>query len=333
MKQGYLSNIRIKGIEIYYPEDFDYVDDIITKYKEQGIDIELELKDSLGKNIVHHIKSKDENTLTMAVKAAKKVLDSTGLTGKDLDQIALATLSPEYILPATARLIHTMVEGKEEAFCYDINANCSGMLFSMNQIAAQMQSSDSLHYVMLIGSDSPSIHMRNDQYISKSILGDSACAIILEKTDTDSSILDHKFLCNYTHPLSVACGPCCGLSHIHEAPIEDQKIILGKAPIQTEVISTHIQEVLARNNLTVDDISLFCFSQYSKSLLNKLAKKLEISMDKVIYNGDKYGYTGVTCTFIALYDAIQEKKIKRGDYVFFWTFGSGVEMVFTLMRY
>ena len=56
-------------------------------------------------------------------------------------------------------------------------------------------------------------------------------------------------------------------------------------------------------------------------------------MDKTIYNGDKYGYTGVTCTFFALYEAITEKKIKRGDYVFFWTFGSGVEMAFTLMRY
>lgn len=333
MKQVYLSNIRIKGIEIYYPENFDTVDDIITKYKEQGIDIEMELKDSLGKQIIHHIKDTEDNTLTMAVKAAKKVLASTGLTGKDLDQIALCTLTPEYYLPATARLVHTEIGGKEEAFCYDINANCSGMVFSLNQIAAQMQSSESLNYVMLIGAESLSPHMRNDQYISKSIMGDSACAIILEKTDTESCIQDQKFLCNYTHPLSVACGPSCGLSHMHEASAEDQKIVLGKAPIQSEVISAHIQEILARNNLTVNDISLFCFSQYSKSLIKKLANKLAVSMDKIVYNGDKYGYTGVTCTFFALYEAITEKKIKRGDYVFFWAFGSGVEMAFTLMRY
>ena len=78
---------------------------------------------------------------------------------------------------------------------------------------------------------------------------------------------------------------------------------------------------------------MFCFSQFAFINIKAIRELMNIDEDKSIYIGDKYGYTGTTSPFIVLYEAIKQGKIKRGDYIVFWTFGSGSESIVMLYKY
>lgn len=335
MKNIALPNIRIKAIEIYYPEHFVKVDDRIQQVKEEeGLDLEMDIKDFLQKDIVHCVKGTEENTFTMALEATKKVLASSGLEGKDLDMIVLASLTPEYVTPPTSKLLHIAVDGNDHAICYDMNANCAGMLFSLYQLSCQMQLDDTLNYVLLVGADVVSPHYASGQHITEITTGDSACAIILEKSDTDSGLIDKKFTNTKWHWYTSVGFPFCGFSKVYESTVEQRKCQLGELkPIDVDEVSNDILGLLKQNQLTADDISLYCFSQVSGFVIKTICKKISAPVERAVYIGDKYGYTGVTCTFFALYHAIKENKVKRGDYVLFWTYGSGLQLVYILIKY
>lgn len=335
MKNNALPNIRIKAIEIYYPEHFVKVDDCIQQIKEEkGLDLEMDIKEFFQKDIVHRVKGTEENTFTMALEATKKVLASSGLEGKDLDMIALASLTPEYVTPPTSKLLHIAIDGNDHAICYDINANCCGMLLSLYQLTCQMQLDDTLNYVLLVGADVISPHYQSEEIMNSLIYGDSACAIILEKCDTDSGFIDKKFTNTKQDWYTSVSFPSCGFSKVYESTVEQRKCHLGKdKPLDTDKFSNDILGLLKQNQLTTDDISLYCFTQVSGFVIKTICKKISVPVEKAIYIGDKYGYTGVTCTFFALYHAIKENKVKRGDYVFLWSFGAGAQLVYILIKY
>ena len=94
-----------------------------------------------------------------------------------------------------------------------------------------------------------------------------------------------------------------------------------------------INEILARNNLTKNDIELYCLSQFAKKNIELIKIALEEPDEKFPFVGDEFGYTGVTSPFMALTESISKNKIKRGDYVILWTVGAGVVASCILIRY
>lgn len=83
----------------------------------------------------------------------------------------------------------------------------------------------------------------------------------------------------------------------------------------------------------VDDIKAFCFSQYALPLIKNCSKELNIPLHKFIYIGDKYGYTGTSSPFIALYEAVKKGDVKRGDLVDLWTVGTNWTTCHILLKY
>ena len=92
-------------------------------------------------------------------------------------------------------------------------------------------------------------------------------------------------------------------------------------------------KMLRENGLTKDDISMFCFSQFALANIQKIRELMDIDETKSIYIGDKYGYTSTSSPFIALYEAIKQGSVKRGDYIMFWTIGTGSESIVVLYKY
>ncbi len=94
-----------------------------------------------------------------------------------------------------------------------------------------------------------------------------------------------------------------------------------------------INEILDRNNLTKDDVKLYCLSQFAKKNIDMIRETLEEPEHKFPFVGDRFGYTGVTSPFLALADSISDDTLKPGDHVILWTVGAGVVASCILLRY
>lgn len=95
----------------------------------------------------------------------------------------------------------------------------------------------------------------------------------------------------------------------------------------------NINSILGKNNLCINDISMFCFSQITIRNIVTFRKKMGIPEEKSIYIGDTYGYTGATSPFIALYEGIKNGQVKHGDYVVLCTVAAGSAHISLLLKY
>lgn len=107
-------------------------------------------------------------------------------------------------------------------------------------------------------------------------------------------------------------------------------------PFENVSINTAVKNMRAlmeENNLSIDDIKMFCLSQYALANVQSIRELLGIDESKSIFIGDQYGYTGTSSPYIALYEALKRGLVKRGDYIMIWTIGGGSENIAMLMRY
>lgn len=331
-----MSNIKISRIEIYHPNtvrDNSYYIDYFSKRgfeKEQSRHM---LEDVLCRDKRYVIeKNSGENTLTMAIKAAKKVLKSLSIDGDQIDMICLATLSPEYTMPPTALHIHRAIGAKKKSICFDINLNCIGIPFCVDLLCHYMSANPTINKVMIIGSEYLTYLVQPDDFLHYGAFGDSACALILERTTGESCLVDSEFRADSLQ-VDIAKTPGCGYSHLLDATPEEIMFKGTQCSGNFEEIVSNIIKMIRRNDLSISDIKVFCISQFCKMYSEKLAEALNIDQSKVPFYGDKYGYTGCSSPFIVLYESIKGGKVKRGDYVFIWTAGYAMQESYLLIRY
>lgn len=332
MKNYIHRNIMIRDISVYFPENSIATKEIVDEFKEAGKDIEIEVNEFLGKKHLRKIACNEENTLTMSITAAKNVLNQAKLTGQDMDMIVLSSAIPEYLTPPTSILINRAINGKPEALCYDINVACCGMTTAMLQIYRQMEADSRIQRVLLIGAEYLTIHLQQYDEIMKPNVGDCACAVIIEKTDQQSRLIDSL---SY---LDLSCAeellfPACGMSNIYHREEQSRRFRTQNPFINEDIVVTNIQKLLSDNHLSCRDIALFCSSQFSLFNLKSIRKKLELSEERCPYVSSDIGYTSTVSPFLVLWKVIQQKKIHRGDYVLFWTVGAGIEYIFVLIQY
>ncbi len=94
-----------------------------------------------------------------------------------------------------------------------------------------------------------------------------------------------------------------------------------------------LERILEKNGLAAQDVRAYCLSQFSLANVLKIQDHLKLEDAQMIYVGDRYGYTGTSSPFIALYEGIESGRIRRGEYVLFWTIGAGYQLVAMLFKY
>jgi len=332
LKQN-MANIKIRDIEVYHGSKVVDNSFYIDHFKKQGKDITHFLEDVAGRKKRYLIDEKSENSLTMAKEACKRVLEKSKLEGKDIDMIIFSSVLPQYVSPPCSIIIHNTINGKMDCFCQDINLNCAGMTYSLDLIYRYMSANNKINKVMLVGSDYLNFQISPNDTSCYGQFGDASCAVILERTDEDCGLIDSKVTV-HSNGISDIVFPKCGFTNIFEGKKEDFLAYwnVEECPWLDTAI-TNMSNLLSENNLTVDDISMFCLSQYTYKNINYLREKLGIPKKNSIYIGDIYGYTGTTSPFIALYSAIENGQVNRGDYVMLWTVGAGYFHVAVLLKY
>ena len=147
-----MAGIRIVDMDIYHPAHQVDNDFYIEHFDARGVDIRGLLK-ALGRDKRYKINNDDENSLSMAYEAASNLLEKTGLTGADIDLIAYASQTPEYIFPTNSLMIHRLINGASHTICIDSNANCAGMTAAFEQVSRQMLGNPRIRRALIIGSD------------------------------------------------------------------------------------------------------------------------------------------------------------------------------------
>lgn len=326
------SNVKIKGIVHYHPEHKIDVQDIIDEFKQKGEDIEILVKQQFGKEVLYVTDDPNENSLTMAIKVSQEVLAQTGLGAEDIDLIVSASTNPEYLLSPMSLLIHQALQASDHVACYDMNVTCVGMTLAMGEIFTRMQADPRINRVLLVGTEFTAVHLREADSHMRVNMSDAACAVIFERTDESCGFLDSA--CHiHVNDIRPYAFPGCGLSNIYKVQEEALRTKRGLVYWNTEEIGEKIKTFVEANDLKMEDITMFCGSQLVAFNLKHLGKYLGLPKEKVLYIGDKYGYTGTCSPFTVLYESLKQEKVKRGDYLLFWTIAAVGYHIMTLIKY
>ena len=331
-------NVKINRIEYYHPETV-YTNDYFHKhFEEKGENIHKLLKITGRKN---RFISTDENetSLTMAIAACKKVLEKANINKDDIGYLLYISQTPEFFVPTNAVKIHKELGLHHNILSFDMNCNCAGMVVGLEQAARYLKTNNRVKYALVVGSDQLFRYARESEAMAYSNFGESACAILLENTESGTS--DFIDSCAYTDSSlhDTINFPPNGLSKVlatDEFVERDNKIIewIGFETDRVyESAINSINDLINRNNLTKDDIKLYCLSQFVKKHIDDTRIALDEPEEKFPFVGDVFGYTGTTSPLMALTNAIEENKIKRGDHVILWTVGAGVCAPCVLLKY
>lgn len=328
-----MTNINIKAMAISHPSNVVDNSFFIEHFKEvEGKDYTDFLENILGRKS-RHITTDGETTVTMAIDACKKVLEKSKLTAADIDLILFTTQVPEYTLPTNSVIIHGALGCGHRTGAIDTNANCSGMTIALEQASQYLASHPHMERILVVGSDNLSRLSNPADVITYANFGDAAVAMILEKTTQEGGLIDSMF---YTDPCikDRVTYPVNGFT---QAKKEGTVDYIQWLPFDAEMPMVNAQnmiiELLERNGLTTEDIKAYCFSQFSIVNINHLKEAFNLSQDKIAYIGDKFGYTGTTSPLLALYHAIEDGRVQRGDKVLLWTIGIGYQLIAVLYQY
>ena len=333
--------IRIQGIEIAHGEvirDNAYYEE----YFEKNFHQEKERTQKFFKEVIGREKRyirENKTGLELSYEAIDKVLANQKVDGKEIDIIIYSANLSEYISPPTSLLVHQHIGGSETAMSFDLNVSCAGMTVGLNLASSYLQTNPQYKRALIVGYDNLLGVTGKDDLTYYGQFGDVACALLIEKTEDESEIIDHSVKA-WSKQCEALTVPPRGFSSIlaqdtDTIKMKDLKVVSKRYEenIYIPIGISQIQEMLDKHNLRIEDIKATCFTQISKSYNNEIEKTLGISEEQAIFIADKYGYTGTSSPFIALYEGIKSNKIQRGDLIILWGIGVGAQGYCNLLRY
>ena len=274
----------------------------------------------------------------LAALAGRRVIEESGISPAEIDAIIVATATPDMIFPATACLVQNKLECRR-AWGFDISAACCGFLIAV-QSAVQFIKTGALQRALVIGVDVMSSITNSSDPDTCVLFGDGAGAVLVERADEQ----DNCVLIDSLHETDGSCAgslriPGGGSLHpastetvskkmhfVHQDGASVFKYAVGK-------LAEVCHRLLARNNLTINDIKLFVPHQGNRRIIVAVKERLNLCSSRVVVNIDKYGNTGAATIPLALRSAVDEQRLKKGDTVLLAAVGAGMMAGATLLRW
>ena len=276
-----------------------------------------------------HIAAEGEFTSDLALQASLKAIEAAGITANQIDLIIVATTTPDKIFPSVATMLQRKL-GIAGCPAFDIQAVCSGFIYAL-ATADNFIQAGAAKCALVLGAETFS---RIVDYTDRSnciLWGDGAGAIILQATDHVNTA-EQGVISTHLH----ADGNYENMLHVpRKAEGNDTVIMEGNAVFKMAVntLDQIVDETLAANNMQKSDIDWLVPHQANIRILQATAKKLDMSMDKVVVTVDKHGNTSAASIPLALDVAVRDGRIKRGDVILMEAFGGGFTWGSALIRY
>ena len=263
-------------------------------------------------------------TSYMARKAAKQLMQKTGVNPDEIDAVVVCTTTPDYHFPSTASILCDKL-GLKNAFAFDLQAACCGFLFGLEQVAS-MVASGRHKKVILVGADKMSSMVDYSDRATCPIFGDGAAAVLVEATTEEYGILDSILRTDgkglpFLH--MKAGGSVCTPSYftvdhkMHYIYQEGRTVFKYAVSNMSQITAT----IAENNGLTKDNIDWVIPHQANMRIIDAVASRLEVPMEKVMVNIQRYGNTSAGTLPLCLWD--YEKHLKKGDNLIFTAFGAG----------
>jgi len=275
-------------------------------------------------------------TSDMGVEASKRAMEQAGVSGEDIDLIICATITPDMPFPATACLIQKKLEARRAA-AFDMEAACSGFVYAM-EIGQQFIASGTYKTVLIVGAEKLSTIVDWEDRGTCVLFGDGAGAAILQSKDETSGILT-TCMGSDGSQAEILLMPAGGA----RLPASNETVsnrmhflkMSGKEVYRNAVIAmqTAAEDALRRCNVTIDDIKCVIPHQANIRILEAIADRLKVPMEKVFVNLHRYGNVSAASVAIALDEAAREGRFQRGDLILLIVFGSGLTWASCIIRW
>ncbi len=316
-----MTNSRIAGTGSYLPEK------ILTNADlEHMVDTTDEWIFSRTGIRERHIVADNEFTSDLALQAAYKAIESAGIKTEDIDLIIVATTTPDKIFPSTACILQRKL-GIAGCPAFDVQAVCSGFVYAL-ATADNFIKAGAAKCALVIGAESFS---RITDWTDRGnciLWGDGAGAVILQASQEPGIISTHLH----------ADGSYENMLHVprkNDMSSCDTVVMEGNGVFKVAVntLDAIVDETLAANGMQKSDIDWLVPHQANIRILQATAKKLSMSMDRVVVTVDKHGNTSAASIPLALDVAVRDGRIKRGEIILMEAFGGGFTWGSALIKY
>jgi len=273
----------------------------------------------------------------LGTEAARKLLAAKGVPANEIEMIVLATVTPDMLFPSTACLIQNQL-GASKAWGFDLSAACSGFVYALT-VGAQFVGAGSHKKVLVIGSDVMTSILDFKDRATCVLFGDGAGAVLVEPAASDSegildfvNDVDGSGGCNLYMPGGGSLNPS---SHetvekrMHYVHQEGQQVFKYAVRRMSELAV----DILKRNNLTSRDLALVVPHQANLRIIRAMQERLGVDDSKILINIDHFGNTTAATIPLGLMDALEQKRLKKGDLVLLISVGAGYTTGAMLLRW
>jgi len=328
-----LKKIAIKGTGSYFPERV-----VPNSYFEKIVDTSHEWIVARTGIQTRRMIEPGQALSDLAIYASGKALEMAGLPPEKLDIIIVGTSSPDMLTPSSACIVQDRL-GAKNAVAFDINAACPGFIYGL-AVAQKFMQDGSYHHALVIGGEIISNRIDFRDRATCVLFGDGAGAVVLghSKSTGDGEIMNVQIQSD---------GNLWNLIHVpgggSRIPPSQQMLNEGLHYVKmqgNEVFKYAVRimvdsalRAMRSKGITSDQIDWFIPHQANIRIMEMVANRLGISMEKVIVTVDKHGNTSAASIPTALDEAVRSGKIQRGNLILMSSFGAGLTWGAALFRY
>jgi 3-oxoacyl-[acyl-carrier-protein] synthase III len=277
-------------------------------------------------------------TSELAINAVKDLLNKRGIGAEEIDLIIVGTITPDMVFPATACVIQDKI-GAKRAWGFDLSAACSAFVYGLT-VGAGFIENGSHRKVVVVGGDMMSSILDFEDRSTCVLFGDGAGAVLLEPAEPgeDLGLIDFMHEVDgsggqYLHmPAGGSLKPAshetvdARMHYVHQDGQAVYKFAVRKMEESSRLI-------LERNELNGSDLQLFIPHQANIRIINAASERLGLREDQVMANIHRYGNTTGGTIPLAMADALEEGRLKKGDLVLLTSVGAGFTVGTVLLRW
>ena len=267
-----------------------------------------------------HFCGEGESTTTLAIEAARKALDDSGLDKSEIGCVIVATSSGEYVMPSTACLVHKALALREDIPVFDLGAACAGFLYAVDAARAMLLAHGS-RAALVIGAEQMSQLLDMADRNTCVLFGDAAGAAVFA-LDEDA---EYAYVCGTRGDMAIQVG---GPRRTLPMTMEGQNVFR----FAVSTIPATVEELLEKTGKTLDEVDWVICHQANQRIIDASVRRLGVPAEKFYKNLDRYANTSAASIPLALAEMKESGKLKSGQRVILVGFGGGLTWAGVMLR-
>lgn len=311
---------RIIGTGSYLPPRRLTNNDLAAELAQRGLETSDEWIVERTGIRARHFAEPDVTSSDLALEASRKAIEAAGIEASDIDLIIVATSTPDMVFPSTAAILQHKLGISNGCPAFDVQAVCSGFVYALT-VADSMIQSGAAKRVLVVGSEVFSRILDFNDRTTCVLFGDGAGAVVLEASD-EPGILSAELHADGSH-VGILCVP----GNVSGGNVLGDPLLKmdGQAvfKLAVSVLDKAARSALEKAGLTDADIDWLIPHQANIRIMQSTARKLKLSMDKVVVTVDQHGNTSAASIPLALDHGVRSGQVKKGQTVLLEGVGGG----------